>query len=577
MLEFSGNDVGIVPLSASAASLSEQLEAARRIIEERFLDAGAVLSRHFKGIETFLSTLDRLLETLNTDIISATSANLETAAQKLSALPESNRTRIGHITALGNACSVLTDQIDDMKGDLAYMRVFTVNIKIVAGSLGDSGGEFSLFAEDIADCVSRVSTELDGITQDTKNLLRSQMRAMAQGISLDRRMTGLIPALPEALLRHAGAMRTHYSTIAQAATEVQARARDVRKATSRILLGLQIGDSTRQRIEHIQHGLLLCNQHSEIRDQAQAQTLRAYIYALEAAQLKATTARFSGDIEEVNRNISALAQAARDMLQLNRRAFRSDGSTQENFLELLSENIRSALELAGSIEATDTDTAQTGSQAASAAESLNQRILQIQLLKNDVQYMALNTTLKCCQIGDIGQPLSVVAVELRVHAERLEKEAGECLRVLDALMHASAALSGTQDEQTLSQAAAQALRDAEFRLRDASEKTGADISAATELGDSVARALEEAAGQKSIQQDIGDTLETVVHQLETETTNLPACPENIKPIVQQVFDLLADKYTMAEERDIHRATAASFGLTKNLPEIQQDNNDAELF
>lgn len=583
MHEFSENTVAAPQLSAVATHLSDQLESARRIIEERFLDAGAVLSRHFKGLETFISTIDRLLETLNTDIISETSANLETAADKLAGLPESNSARLGNITTLGSACNVLTGHVEDMKVDLAYMRVFTVNIKIVAGGIGDSGGEFSLFAEDIADCVHRVSAELDGITEDTKNLLRSQSIAMTQGSSLNRRMAALIPSLPQSLIHHAGAMRTHYSTIAKAAAEVRERAKDVRKTTSRILVALQIGDSTRQRIEHIQHSLQICQQNAEIQNHAQAEALTGYIYTLAAAQMKATADHFTHDVEEINASISVLAQAARDMLQLNRQAFRSDSTTQGNFLDLLSENLRSALELVSNIETTDTSTAQTGRQAAASAENLNKRILQIQLLKNDVQYMALNTTLKCCQIGDIGQPLSVVAVELRVHAERLEQEAAQCLSVLETLMHASNALSGTENKQTLSQAAQQALKQAEQRLREASEKTGTEISTATELGDTVARALESAAKEKSIQQDIGETLNQVTDKLEKSTMNRQPCTPDMLRILQSTFDTLARDYTMADEREIYRTVKMHLGLadTVQIPSAPEasdvDDLDALLF
>ncbi|MGB8600624.1 MAG: hypothetical protein WCD42_00330 [Rhizomicrobium sp.] len=579
MVEFSGDVAGALPPGTRAAELSERLETARRIIEERFLAAGAQLSKYFKGLESLTATLDRLLETLNTDIVSATTANLETAAAKLYALPDSHRHRTDNIAILGDCCATLAEQIDDMKSDLAYMRVFTVNIKIVAGGIGDAGSEFSLFAEDIADCVVRVTEELDSIATDTAKLQANQRAALKQATALSRRITTLLPAVPDELVRSAGTMGEHYRGVAAAAGQVKELARDIRKAISRILLALQIGDSTRQRIEHIQNGIRATQTHDALRNHDQAQAASAYLYALEAAQLTAAAGHFNREVDEINRSLVELAQTARQLLQLHNLTFRDGSTGKGSFLGILESRLNDARELVGNIEKTDTATATTGREAAVAAEKLNKRILQIQLLKNDVQYMALNTTLKCCQIGEIGQPLSVVAIELRAHAEKLEEEAGQSLVVLEKLMQASGELSNTAATgQTLGQIAAQALHHAATRLSEANEKTEREISEIVTLGDDVARGLEQSAKQKSIQHDIGDTLALVAGAMSNLAGALPPCPPEIAAPLRQVLETLASDYTMAEERDVHRTVLAAWQMAQeeDIP-AEADDDDAVLF
>lgn len=579
MVDFSGDVAGVLPPGVRAAELSKRLETARQIIEERFLAAGAVLSKYFKGLESLTVTLDRLLETLNTDIVSATTANLETAATKLYALPDSHRSRTGNITILGDCCATLAEQIDEMKSDLAYMRVFTVNIKIVAGGIGDAGSEFSLFAEDIADCVVRVTEELDSIAADTAKLQASQQSAQKQANTLNRRITSLLPALPDELVRNAGTMGEHYRGVAKAAGQVKELAREIRKAISRILLALQIGDSTRQRIEHIQSGIRAAQSQQVEADTDQSAAIAAYVYDLQAAQLTATAEHFDREVGEINRSLVELAHTARQLLQLHNLTF-SEGSGQDgNFLTMLERRLTEARELVGNIEQTDTATATTGRQAATAAEMLNKRILQIQLLKNDVQYMALNTTLKCCQIGEIGEPLSVVAIELRAHAEKLEEEANQSLGVLEKLMQASRALSNDAGAgPTLSQSAAQALHHAAERLSEANEKTEREIAEIVTLGDEVARGLEQSAKQKNIQHDIGDTLGLVAEAMNGLAGALPPCPPEITTPLRQLLATLSKAYTMAEERDVHRTALASWHMAEDAPvAAPEEDDDAVLF
>ena len=131
-------------------ALAARLEETKRAIEEKFLAAGEMLSQAIGGIDALVKSLDKLADTLNSDTVAATTSDLRAAAEKLNALPAAHVARLAAIANLGRCRGNLAEQISDMHCSLAYMRAYTVNIKIVASGIGDNAGEFELFAKDIA-------------------------------------------------------------------------------------------------------------------------------------------------------------------------------------------------------------------------------------------------------------------------------------------------------------------------------------------------------------------------------------------------------------------------------------------
>ncbi len=64
-------------------------------------------------------------------------------------------------------------------------------------------------------------------------------------------------------------------------------------------------------------------------------------------------------------------------------------------------------------------------EASVAVDELVGRVSAVKSVKEDVQYMALNTTVRCARMGDAGKPLQVIAVELRLYAKKLDSTTDE--------------------------------------------------------------------------------------------------------------------------------------------------------
>lgn len=528
-----------------------RLDAARRAVEGRFLQAGEVLAQAVEGVGRLIGSLDQLTRTVDPATVDATIAELNAAAARLLILPGQHAGRREVIKRLGEAGAGLTACIDDMRRNLAYLRVFAINIKITAGGIAAAGQEFGLFAQEICDRIALGRTQLESFNTDLQALCDGLRAALAQEDVLAEYCGQVLPAVPNGLTASAADMAAYHQQIKQVAADATAFARNVQKKVGASLAALQIGDITRQRIEHAQQALDHLAAVDGVGPEPRAR-LEAIVHGLLAAQLQATAADFHRDVARIGQNMSGMAGDAAEILRLRDLAFgRQPG---DGFLKRLEKHVEQALDLVDRMEAAGLSAVEVGRSAATGAADLSARITGLQSIKTDVQQMALNTTLKCTRIGETGKPLAVIAVELRMHAGALDTSAQDALSTLAGLAEEAARLSDAPEEA----GAGQALSDAAARLHRAGEAVEADLGGLARQGDAVVASLRHAAGRMDFQREIGAILDEAADAL-AEQAGTPRI-DDLRAPLGALMARFAKDYTMASEREVHRAYVAELDL-----------------
>ncbi len=536
------------------SDLAAQLESARRVIERHFLTAGKMLTQAIEGIDALVASLEKLVEALDAKAVAAASGDLRTAAQSLNDLAENHHTRQQAIDDLGHHRETLAKYVADMRASLAYMRAFTVNIKIVSSGIAEAGSTFESFAQEISDCIESGREQLRQMEDELMGLQEGLASALSQGATLSSRINSLLPALPNELSESAGLMGDHYARVSAVAGDVAGIARNIQKRVVRVLQALQIGDITRQRIEHVQDSIRRLQTDSNL--QGYEGRLVALGYGLLEQQLLSTIDEFHQEVTVVEAAMADMGTHSRELLKLRDMAY--GGKSGGGFLDDLGARIDQAFVLVNEIEKADGSALRTGQETASAANQLGKRIAAVQALKNDVQYMALNTTIKCAQIGDAARPLSVIAIELRDHGRHLEDAAASGLSELDELTGAAGSLGTARDgEGRLS--AAEALGVAANLIRDARQRTEAEVGTLVLRGEELLAVIDSSTSRLAFREEIGDTLESVAKAL---TVRAACAPQDASGIEDQLADMLEDfgsMYTMAQERNVHNAFVDSVG------------------
>jgi hypothetical protein len=547
------------------AELLEQMESARRVIELKFLSAGEVLSEAVEGIGALIAALDDLTGALDPAAIAATAQDLQDAAGKLTALPAHHSEQRIIVSDLDRYRAGLGASLSDMRQSLAYMRAFTMNIKITAGGIAEADAEFGIFAQEMSNRIETGRAEVDGLHRELDALKKPIADVSSHGAMLAARCGDLIPLVPNELIASASVIREHHNRIAAATASSAAVARDIRKKVGRILAALQIGDITRQRIEHVQAALVMVDQLDQRLSAGQRARVCALIERLAAEQLGDVMKDFDREVSEIVASMSGLASDARALLQLRDLAYGEGGDSKNGLLQVLARRLEQATALVEEIETTEREVLKTGHASGDAAQILASRLAAIQTMKADVQYMALNTTLKSSRIGEAGRPLSTIAVELRAQAGYLEKIANQSLQTLNKLIAAAEALIQDRPGQAGSTSAAQdataALGAAARRICDASDRTERDIVRLAERGGSVLELLNRSTGRFGFQEEIGEALDLVAADLANLAADAAPCGEDIQGVLADILAKLSASYTMAQERAVHEAFVEAWSIT----------------
>lgn len=570
------------------ARIAARLESARQVVEGRFLEAGDVLSRAVEGVGALIAGLDSMRGNLDADTVTSTTADLARAAESLKSLPGSLDERRGRVAELVKFGDRLGACIEEMRQHLAYLRVFAINIKITSGGIAAAGPEFAIFAQEIYDCIEMGRTQLDAFNAELMGLDHTLRGALSHEHALARDCVALLPAVPDALRASATAIAAHHAKIVEVAMSVATLARDVQKKVGGGLAALQIGDITRQRIEHVQAGLRFLDESREIAGLSDAPRARAqaFVHRLLGAQLTATAEDFHREVSRIGHNVIGMAADAAELLRLrdlaSGQAPGQGGAAETNFLRDLEGNVGQALELVGDMTAGEQAAENVSRSAAVSARELTERIAGIQNIRADVQMMALNTTLKCSRIGETGKPLGVIAIELRQHAIHLEKSAGLTTSALEGLFNAAEALgqreAGQDTEDGKAAAAATVLSGAVARIHKAGDGVETALTAVARQGADVVDMLRRAAARFDFHKQIGSVLDTAANDLLDMAGDGDIRTDDISSALGPLVDRLAKQYTMAHEREVHRTLTEGLGAASaQTAEVETVADDDLLF
>ncbi len=152
--------------------------------------------------------------------------------------------------------------------------------------------------------------EVDALEHGLFMLKGELQTAMLRAETLTRACADTIPTVTNQLHDAAGLLAGHRTRMGAATADASTLANNVRKQVMRMLVALQIGDITRQRVEHIQTGAALLESMTPAIPVQDAARIRAPLGALLAAQLDATLLDFNHEVEHISTGLEGLSRDA---------------------------------------------------------------------------------------------------------------------------------------------------------------------------------------------------------------------------------------------------------------------------
>lgn len=524
------------------AAASEVMHRIAADLDARFLPVGATLAAVISTVDSVVTGLADVERAFGPTEGGKAIGDLLAGAERLAATPDRQAGRGGSLDDLRTRLKALARLGDELDRVIHVLEIYTINVKIAAAGYSDFVG----FADEMRAQLGDGRKEVAALAIEIDRLLRGLVRVNSADRQLASECAKVIPAVPDRLIGAAHSVEEHQQRLAAVAADAGRIAAQIRQMIGAALGSIQIGDSARQRIEHVVLGCRLLDERAPASADGANDAAIAHIARLCIAQLAAIREDFARDAGQLLDTLRKLVPEAYRLLDLAR----SDVAVADSgsFIGQMEAAVIETVDLTEHMRAADEEAAGTLQSVTDAMETIAAGVMRVQDLGREVGYMSVNANLRCRHLPEINRPVSVIAREIKSNSGLIDDWTNELVTATEALMERSKAVAAIASTEPAS--VSEALSGALAALRAASAHTAsgmgrvnvsaADISGKiTDAVSSLEDSIRVVASLESVIADLG----LVVHD-----ASPPADPQSP---AWAVMESLKAAYTMACEREVH--------------------------
>lgn len=546
------------------------LKSLSQSTEGKFLEIGGQLARATGLVEKITADFDQLSAKLQSETLSTATRDLTGTASRVSELGTAmaaqrlvNERLQRPIPAIGADLS----RIQQMVGVVA---ILATNSKIAAAGIessetGFSRGDFLTFAREVDRLVGIAGASLTAFRQDLAQLDRELQQASHEQDQFARQQTEAINNIPKWLRDSVESAAEHGRQAAGASQTVGERSRQVRRRVSDAVMSLQIGDITRQRLEHVEEALQILsklieggheNSEQEIwwrsLGEAEQRTGIAEICRLQSVQLAHAAKEFEHEVQQIIVGLRAIAEDTREVLRLGSAAFGASDQSGGSFLGELQTNVDRALDLLRRFQIAQGETDRTAASVLDAVDRSARHMATVKSLETDLRLLGLNMTFRSDRLGNAGAALSVIAQELRGCADQTTEGATAVTQGLDSLTATAREFSSSKERTTLAdlEAIEKTMSSSVAVYREAGQSIAGALATFLRDGEGVAALLDSTVAAITFQEGMVQTLRRLSGDLAGAANCVSKATAEVS-FKARVLSLIDTGYTMESERKIH--------------------------
>lgn len=538
-------------------------------MDARFLPVGEAMLALVVSVDSIIAGLGDIRTAFTGEETSAAITELLKATQSLSETPVRQERRRTCLAELGGTLRTLNDLRGELDRVLFMLQFYSLNVKIAAGG----AAEFVDFADEMHAQLGQGRAQLDGVADATRQL-RHQLAGMGElDAKLDAECRKLIPKVPEQLAEAAAALRTQQSRVAEVVGVAERGAAGIRTGIGAALGAIQIGDSARQRIEHV---AFACELMAPLRLDVSEVEREAFghMAALCLAQIEAISEEFTADAARLLATLEQLQPETVRLLE----TVRNDQSVTASkaLIARLEAGIGESMVLTGHLQQADIELAGILSVIVSTIADLAIRIERVRDLGIEVGYMSVNANLRCRRDRAISEPVSVIAREIKAHSQLIDAMCSEFLDMSNALSEVSMRISSLEsndgiDVRAALSASLAALEEVAARNMQGLSKVSIDCDGLADRLAATAQSLRDSMAVAQGLETVCVGLRLHAQQIETDVPGFAEHP------LAALLDRAHSVYTMAQERKVHARFAPAASAVADVPVVSArtvDDDDA---
>ncbi|TCU63807.1 hypothetical protein EDE08_11839 [Bradyrhizobium sp. R2.2-H] len=575
--------MSVIPADTLAEAIAAIEDVSSRI-EDVFARVGHELGRGhliFKELNQGLATLSSELS--GAEIEGAATALQEIAA-RLSDLAQALPAESALLETIGKNTAEASALLKPLFKHIQMITIIARSARIEAAALDGDREGFLAFTQEAYDLGKAVQGAIEGCARDQQRLSEAVATAFGRQKEFESRYRHQLAAESAELGSAYSGLHDQRRNSSHLADRAGSSTRKIAEAVGSAIVSLQAGDSTRQRLEHVSHGLGLASgaAPSLVPEPIASDDGARAICQLQAAQLRDAQREFGGDIGQIVRALTAILHDAGSVVGHGRTLFGGEDGGSSSFLTRIKQTLAHASTLIATCEGAGRSVDEALAIVEDTLTKFRQAIAGLAEATIDITLIGMNAGLKASHLGSRGSAFVVIANELKATADHVSVGAGRLRPVLDGIERSAGELKELRVQGDPTQLAKlepqilQALREVEA----GNERLGKLMSRLVDEGAEFEGLMNSAQGLMTTLGEGSAALPAVATRLEAAS----AAAQQPRPQAQDevVLDRLFARYTMERERDVHREFLQTFGLAsiaalRPVETVETADDGIELF
>lgn len=545
------------PQARDIAALSTALAKPRQEIEEAFVSVGSRLSEGAAMLNKLTRQFEALPAALQGEEVAEASSQLRAVARTALKLTEDFAKEKADLARLVEVVSAANSPIGELRRTVKMIGIVSINARVTAAGIVGDNEDFEVFTTDIATLSDSARSTIHEFSQVYRQLVTEVDRAASQRERFDAAHAHTLTELAHSLDETLEALDRQRQSAVESSAETGRVSRQIVGRIGSAVMALQVGDSTRQRLEHVEAGLdcladILSGKPLdgiELSEPVWGEALTA-LSLLEQEQLRATAADFAGEVGEAEEALQALASDAGTIMARSRNLY-GDGENEASALTVLSAQLRVATEILRDCEIERSKLEAVAAAVQQTVSILLGHVAAVQDIEANMRLVSLNAAVRCAQLGPRGASLTVIASQLRELTTETVVAAEAAMAQLDeasALAGAFGAAAGGDNAGQIGRLEQQA-NHAMTLLTRLDEGLSAAMESLNADGPKVIGLLQAAARGIDGQSRLAESMDDIALQIAGLSSD--AMPDPLAAELLPVLERLRKTYTMEAERQIH--------------------------
>jgi hypothetical protein len=396
------------------AQIEDRLAASRSVIEREFEDMGARLSDCVRLLNEVSATHADTAAALESEEFKAATRQLQDMRDRIGELVETHSGSHDYLNHLAGMASAVRAPLSDLSRTVRAIGIVAINARIAAAALSVQDEDFAVFTTGMSTLAMSVADVVKALSASYNDLSSSLAKARTANADLSARQGNTVNQISERLGDHLSVLDSHNVRAAAKSVEYAQLVRQITGRVAAAVSALQIGDITRQRIEHVEQALAMLRMRvGEGVDDGKADPVVSVVCCLQAAQLEDAIPDFDGRILDLATTLRALASDTSALLKDSNNAADAMLASGGTALAAMVDEQHRLQAMFKEVRATRASLAGVADNVTQTFAVMAGHIDAVRKIEKDMRMVSLNTTIQCGRLGDQGRTLSVIAEELK--------------------------------------------------------------------------------------------------------------------------------------------------------------------